>query len=50
MRATFDVTVVGVKPAGGSFTYATPETVLHDGDVLVVAGETSAVERFARLR
>lgn len=49
VRANFDVTVVCVKPAGGSFTYATADTVLSAGDVLVVAGDTPAVEAFARL-
>jgi trk system potassium uptake protein TrkA len=38
-----------VKPEGGSFTYATPDTVVHDGDVLVVAGETRRAESFGEL-
>ena len=49
LRARYDVTVVCVKPVGGSFTYATAETVLADGDVLVVAGSSDKAERFARL-
>ncbi len=49
VRANYGVTVVCVKPTGGSFTYATADTVLQDGDVLVVAGPTSAAEAFARL-
>lgn len=49
IRARHDVTVVCVKHGGEPFTYATPDTVLQAGDVLVVAGETSAVEAFARL-
>lgn len=47
VRNAFKVTVVAVKPKGGSFTYATADTVLERGDVVVVAGETKAVERFA---
>jgi len=49
IRKRYGVTVVCVKPTGGSFTYATPETVLQAGDVLVVAGSTNKAEAFARL-
>jgi trk system potassium uptake protein TrkA len=50
VREKHNVTVVCVKPADGSFTYATPDTVLDAGDLLVVAGETAAAEAFARLQ
>lgn len=50
IRERFEVTVVCVKPAGGTFTYATVDTKLAAGDLLVVAGETPAAEAFARLR
>ena len=49
VRAKYGVTVVCVKPVGEAFTYATPETVLRDGDILVVAGTTAAAEAFGRL-
>jgi trk system potassium uptake protein len=49
VRDRYAVTVVCVKPRGGTFTYATPDTVPNEGDVLVVAGTTAAVEAFARL-
>ena len=49
VRSRYGVTVVCIKPAGGSFTYATQETVPGPDDVLVVAGETNRVEGFARL-
>ncbi len=49
VRSRHGVTVVCIKPEGGSFTYATPETVPGPSDVLVVAGETGRVERFADL-
>ncbi len=48
IRANYGVTVVCVKPAGGSFTYATADTTLAAGDVLVVAGDTASAEAFAR--
>lgn len=49
LRAKYDVTVVGVKRPGEDFTYATAETVVHKGDVLIVAGRTPNVERVAEL-
>lgn len=48
VRARFGITVVCVKPVGGAFTYATAETVLRAGDIIVVAGETKRAERFAQ--
>jgi trk system potassium uptake protein len=48
LRSEFNVTVVCVKQAGGSFTYATPETVLGAGDLIVVAGTRADVNRFMK--
>ena len=45
LRSTFGVTVVSVKPDGGRYTYATPESVLSGH--LLVAGAKPDVERFA---
>ena len=49
VRANYGVTVVCVNPGGRGFTYATAETVLSAGDLLVVAGLTAEAEAFARL-
>jgi trk system potassium uptake protein len=49
VRSRHGVTVVCIKPAGGSFTYATPDTVPGPDDLLVVAGETGKVEGFSQL-
>ena len=49
VRRRYGITVVCIKPAGGSFTYATPDTVVQEDDVLVVAGETARAEAFAEL-
>jgi len=49
LRARFGVTVVFIKPAGAQFTYATADTVIQEGDVLVVAGPTRDAEAFAHL-
>jgi trk system potassium uptake protein TrkA len=49
VRARYGVTVVCVKPAGQRFTYATADTVLEEGDLMVVAGQTKQAEAFANL-
>jgi trk system potassium uptake protein TrkA len=49
IRARYGVTVVCVKPVGEGFTYATPDTVLAEGDVVVVAGPPASAERFGAL-
>lgn len=50
VRQKFGITVVAVKRVGSSFTYTTEETVLHKGDVILVAGRDRDVERFAESR
>lgn len=50
VRQKFGITVVAVKRVGSSFTYTTKETVLHKGDVILVAGRNEDVERFAESR
>lgn len=47
VRARYGVTIVCIKPPGGSFTYATPETVIEEGSILLVAGEGDRAEAFA---
>jgi trk system potassium uptake protein TrkA len=47
LRSRYGITVVGVKRPGEDFTYALPDTAVHRGDVLIVAGRTHLVERFA---
>ena len=49
VRSKYGVTVVCIKPVGEGFTYATPETVLEKGAVVVVAGPSERAEGFARL-
>jgi len=49
IRAEFGVTVVGIKRGDHDFTYATAETVIEDGDVLIVAGPRESVERFSEI-
>jgi trk system potassium uptake protein len=50
VRKRYGLTVVSIKSPGAEATYATPETVPQDGDILVVAGETKKVEDFVHLR
>jgi trk system potassium uptake protein TrkA len=47
LRSKYGVTVVGVKQPGEDFTYATPDTVVSQGDTLIVSGATTKVEAFA---
>ncbi|WP_394619524.1 potassium channel family protein [Lentzea sp. JNUCC 0626] len=47
LRGKYGVTVVGVKRPGEGFTYATAETVIERGDVLIIAGKVTDVERLA---
>jgi trk system potassium uptake protein TrkA len=49
VRKRHGVSVVCVKRPGGRFDYATPDTVINEGDVLVVAGECRRAEEFAAL-
>lgn len=50
IRNRYGVTIVCVKPNGEGFTYATPETCMAEGDILVVAGDVERAEAFAALR
>ena len=47
VRTRFGVTITGVKRAGQPFTYATADTVLDEGDIVIASGERHAVERFS---
>ena len=49
IRSRFNLTVVGVKSPGGEFTYATPETVVSNHDLIIVSGHQNDIERFAAL-
>jgi len=49
LRSKHGVTIVGVKSPKTDFTYARPDTSVNTDDLLIVAGETRAVERFAAL-
>ncbi|MBD0417987.1 TrkA family potassium uptake protein [Streptomyces sp. TRM S81-3] len=49
VRSKYGVTVVGIKRPGEDFTYATAETVVERGDVIIVTGKTHSVEAFTDL-
>lgn len=49
VRTKHGVTILCVKRPGGKFTYATQDTVLNPGDLVVVFGPTRSAERFAAL-
>lgn len=47
VRTKHLVTVVGIKRKHLDFIYAREDTVVQPGDLLIVAGTTQAIERFA---
>ncbi|MFI9591276.1 potassium channel family protein [Nonomuraea sp. NPDC052265] len=49
LRRKHGVTIVAVKSPGAEFTYASAETELCYGDIVIVSGPTDQVERFAEL-
>lgn len=50
VRTRHHITVVGLKRPGEPFRYAVPETLVRQGDELVVSGTTENVERFCSLK
>jgi trk system potassium uptake protein TrkA len=49
VRSTYGVTIVGIKARGKDFTYAVPESVAQEGDLIIVSGDRRKVERFSNL-
>jgi trk system potassium uptake protein TrkA len=49
IRSTYGVTVVASSHGDGNYTPAFPETVLHAGDHLVVAGRKQPLDEFCQL-
>jgi trk system potassium uptake protein TrkA len=47
IRQRYGVTVIGVKPPGEEFVYATEDTRISANDLLVVSGHAELLERFA---
>lgn len=48
-RSNHGVTVVSTRREGENYKPSFPETILHSGDVMIVAGTTQKVEDFCRL-
>jgi trk system potassium uptake protein TrkA len=48
-RSRYGITIVGVKRTGQDFTHATPDTVVQEGDIIIVSGPQDQVERFSEL-
>ena len=49
VRGKYGITVVGIKSPGKDFTYATPETVISNHDLVIVSGNSVDIEKFAAL-
>ena len=47
VRKRFGVTIVAIKRSGEDFTYATQDTVVNRGDVIIASGKTHDVEHFS---
>ncbi|THJ09235.1 TrkA family potassium uptake protein [Nocardioides sp.] len=47
VRQEFGITVVAVKHDGGTFEYTTPDTIIREGDQVVVSGPADKVEAFS---
>ncbi|MEO6201318.1 MAG: TrkA C-terminal domain-containing protein, partial [Cryobacterium sp.] len=47
VRATHFVTITAFHRPGAGWSYTTVDTVLEDGDTVLVAGETKRVEEFS---
>ncbi|MEV6602134.1 TrkA family potassium uptake protein [Actinoplanes sp. NPDC051346] len=48
LRDTYGVTVVSIKRPREPFTYATADTTVYAGDMLIVAGTSARVQAFAQ--
>jgi len=47
IRKKYGVTVIGTKPPGEAFVYATDDTRVGPNDIMIVAGHSDLLERFA---
>ena len=48
-RSELGVTVIGVRRPGAGFIQALPDTVVHEGDLLIVSGPRDLVEPFSEM-
>lgn len=48
-RRRYRVTVVGIKSPGEMFTYADNETIVHEGDQIIISGPVKNLEEFSLL-
>ena len=49
LRTRYGITIVGLKRGRNDFAYARADTLVEDGDVLIVSGPTTLVEKFAAI-
>lgn len=49
VRNKYGVTIVGAKRASEDFTHAVPDTVVNQGDLIIVSGARAKIEGFAEL-
>lgn len=46
IRARYGVTIVSIKPPGGRFVHADQSTVLQEGELILLAGRPTDLDRF----
>jgi trk system potassium uptake protein TrkA len=46
IRAKYGVTIVSIKPPGGEFQHADQDTVLQAGELILLAGKPTDLDRF----
>ena len=46
VRAKYGVTIVSIKPPGGAFQHTDQSTVLHEGELILLAGKPASLDRF----
>lgn len=47
VRQQYGVTIVGIKSVGKDFSYATPTSIVNEGDLIIVSGDRRKVEAFS---
>lgn len=46
IRARYGVTIVSIKPPGGEFSHADQDTILQEGQLILLAGKPVELDRF----
>ena len=50
MRARYGITVTAFHRPGTGWSYTSLDTVIEDGDIILIAGESARVEEYSLMR